>query len=49
MGGGFPVEAWKGKRNLYVLGGIGSVACGGARTHRRAARRPFAQEPTRVV
>jgi len=26
MGNGFPVEAWKGKRILYVLGGIGSAA-----------------------
>ena len=26
MGCGFPVEAWKGKRILYVLGGIGSAA-----------------------
>jgi sulfhydrogenase subunit gamma (sulfur reductase) len=26
MGCGFPLEAWKGKRILYVLGGIGSAA-----------------------
>jgi sulfhydrogenase subunit gamma (sulfur reductase) len=26
MGCGFPVEAWKGKRILYVMGGIGSAA-----------------------
>jgi sulfhydrogenase subunit gamma (sulfur reductase) len=26
MGCGFPVEAWKGKKILYVLGGIGSAA-----------------------
>ena len=26
MGCGFPVEAWKGKKILYVMGGIGSAA-----------------------